>query len=70
MMTSRYVSNLNTYINERRCGQDRRKYSYTIHIPERRTGTDRRSMKERRSFLDRRNTFSGKISNKPEIKPK
>jgi hypothetical protein len=32
----------------RRLGTDRREFSYTIHIPERRSG------KERRSGLDRR----------------
>ena len=32
----------------RRLGFDRRQYSYTLHIPERRTGYDRRSGKDRR----------------------
>jgi hypothetical protein len=32
----------------RRLGIDRRKYSYTIHIPERRSGKDRRSGFDRR----------------------
>ena len=32
----------------RRSGGDRRKYSYTLHIPERRKGQDRRAGKDRR----------------------
>jgi len=32
----------------RRCGGDRRNYSYTLHIPERRNGPDRRSGTDRR----------------------
>jgi len=32
----------------RRCGGDRRNYSYTVHIPERRTGEERRSGEDRR----------------------
>jgi len=32
----------------RRCGGDRRNYSYTLHIPERRNGKDRRSGTDRR----------------------
>jgi len=32
----------------RRCGGDRRNYSYTLHIPERRSGKDRRSGTDRR----------------------
>ncbi len=32
----------------RRSGGDRRKYSYTLHVPERRSGDDRRSVKDRR----------------------
>ena len=35
----------------RRSGIERREYSYTAHIPERRSGTDRRSGDERRSVL-------------------
>ena len=38
----------------RRSGLDRRQYSYTGHIPERRTGEERRSGQERRSGADRR----------------
>jgi len=32
----------------RRSGGDRRNYSYTVHIPERRTGEERRSGEDRR----------------------
>jgi hypothetical protein len=32
----------------RRSGGDRRNYSYTLHIPERRSGKDRRSGADRR----------------------
>jgi hypothetical protein len=32
----------------RRSGGDRRKYSYTLYIPERRAGKDRRDGKDRR----------------------
>jgi hypothetical protein len=38
----------------RRAGIDRRHFSYTSHIPERRCGTDRREASDRRSGLDRR----------------
>jgi len=68
-MTRRYESSLKIYFNDRRCRQDRRKYSYTIHIPERRAGMDsmdRRSGKDRRSNLERRKTFR-QVTNKPEI---
>ena len=34
----------------RRSGGDRRNYSYTLHIPERRNGKDRRSGNDRRKF--------------------
>ena len=74
-MTKRHAHHLHHYFNDRRCGQDRRKYLYTIYIPERRKGTerrsmeDRRSMKDRRSFLERRKTLE-KIVNKPEMEIK
>jgi hypothetical protein len=68
-MTRRYESNLKTYFSDRRCGQDRRIYSYALHIPERRTGTDRRFIKDRRAFLERRK-ISGNIVKKPEIETK
>jgi len=34
----------------RRSGGDRRNYSYTLHIPERRLGNDRRSGEDRRKI--------------------
>ena len=34
----------------RRSGGDRRNYSYTLHIPERRSGEDRRNGIDRRQF--------------------
>jgi len=34
----------------RRSGGDRRNYSYTLHIPERRSGKDRRNGIDRRKF--------------------
>ena len=49
------------YSNERRKGNERRKFSYTIHLPERRSDMDRRS------GLERRNTPREKI-NKSEMK--
>ena len=38
----------------RRLGGDRRRFSYSVHIPERRPGSDRRSGLDRRVGLDRR----------------
>jgi len=38
----------------RRSGADRREYSYSAHLPERRSGLDRRSNFDRRSGIDRR----------------
>ena len=38
----------------RRSGVDRRYFSYSGHIPDRRFGDDRRSISDRRSGLDRR----------------
>lgn len=40
--------------NDRRSGIDRRRFSYSEHIPERRSGIDRRTGMDRRSGLDRR----------------
>jgi hypothetical protein len=34
----------------RRSGGDRRSYSYSVHLPERRSGKDRRSGVDRRRF--------------------
>ena len=38
------------YSNERRKGNERRKFSYTLHLPERRSATDRRIGLERRKI--------------------
>ena len=46
----------------RRSGLDRRVFSYTAHIPERRSGQDRRSGKDRRSRQDRRTLMDPTIS--------
>ncbi len=40
-----------------RSGIDRRQFSYSFHIPERRTTQDRRTGKDRRSGKDRRTTL-------------
>ena len=39
----------------RRLGIDRRQFSYTDHVPDRRRGHDRRSGRDRRFHIDRRN---------------
>ena len=39
----------------RRLGVDRRLFSYTSHIPDRRRGHDRRTGLDRRDHMDRRN---------------
>ena len=45
-MTRRYLP---PYFNDdRRRGKERRKFSYTRHLPERRTGKERRLASERR----------------------
>ena len=41
----------------RRLGVDRRQFSYTNHIPDRRLGKDRRSFSDRRSGLDQRSSI-------------
>jgi hypothetical protein len=46
----------------RRSGIDRRQFSYSEHIPERRSGGDRRRGKERRSGGDRRKRIEHVIS--------
>ena len=38
----------------RRSGTDLRHFSYSAHVPERRSGQDRRSGKDRRTGIDRR----------------
>ena len=47
-MTERYRRYLPPYFNDRRNGKERRKFSYTRHLPERRTGKERRLGSERR----------------------
>lgn len=41
-------------INERRSGSDRRQFTYTANISEKRTGMENRSKEERREYMDRR----------------
>ena len=41
----------------RRSGIDRRQFSYTEHIPARRSSNERRSSLDRRSKIDRRNVL-------------
>ncbi|MFZ7112169.1 MAG: hypothetical protein ACOWYE_10840 [Desulfatiglandales bacterium] len=41
-------------IEERRLGLDRRRFSYTCHIPERRCGQDRRCLQVKLSFTETR----------------
>ena len=45
----------------RRSGMDRRHFSYSDHIPERRIVADRRNGLDRRSGLDRRNDKDRKM---------
>ena len=47
-MTGHYGYYLPPYLNDRRSGRDRRKFLYTMHIPERRIGKERRLGSERR----------------------
>ena len=44
-MTGRYLP---PYLNDRRRRKERRQFSYTIHMPERRAGKERRLGSERR----------------------
>ena len=53
-MTGRYGHYLPPYFNDRRNGKERRKFLYTIHIPERRTRKERRLASERRNGKERR----------------
>ena len=39
----------------RRSGGERRNFSYSLHIPERRKNKERRKSKDRRQFLRRKN---------------
>ena len=51
------ISNISVQIDDnggRRSGMERRNFSYSDHIPERRNGGDRRSGFDRRSLIDRR----------------
>jgi len=47
-MSKPYGHYLPPYFNDRRRGKERRKFLYSMHIPELRTGKDRRSDLERR----------------------
>jgi hypothetical protein len=49
-MTGPYGHYLPPYFNDRRRGKERRKFSYTTHIPERRTRRERRLCLERRKI--------------------
>ena len=53
-MTGRYGHYLPPYFNDRRNGKERRKFLYTIHIPELRTRKERRLASERRNGKERR----------------
>jgi len=55
MSVSNIIWELRDY-GGRRSGIDRRYFSYSDHIPERRHAIDRRSYEERRSGQDRRDT--------------
>lgn len=47
----------------RRSGLDRRKFSYSAHIPERRQGLDRRSGRDRRQLMSiREKRHRGRVS--------
>ena len=48
------MNDLNLNNSDRRCELERRQYSYSSHIPERRSGKDRRSGEDRRSNIERR----------------
>ena len=52
-------SNLPPDNGGRRSGLERRRFQYTFHVPERRSGRDRRSGLDRRSSLDRRSMEPG-----------
>ena len=62
-MTRPYERYLPPYFNDRRRGKERRKFLYSMHIPELRTG------KDRRSGLERRKT-SRQMINKSEMRDK
>jgi hypothetical protein len=52
----------------RRLGIDRRQFSYTNHIPNRRQGHDRRTGLDRRSLIDRRNGEIPTRKNKKDLR--
>ena len=47
----------------RRSGIDRRQFSYTVHIPERRCADERRSGIDRRGRKDRRKSMDASVNN-------
>ena len=47
-MIEKKENSISTDNGGRRSGGDRRTYSYTLHVPERRSGADRREGKDRR----------------------
>ena len=47
-MIEKKQNGISTDNGGRRSGGDRRTYSYTLHVPERRSGADRREGKDRR----------------------
>ena len=49
-MSERYEKMISTDNGGRRCGSERRNFSYTVHIPERRRGEDRRCGDDRRQM--------------------
>ena len=57
-----YLSYTLTDHGGRRIGIDRRRFSYSEHIPERRCGVDRRSGKDRRLGVDRRSGMNRRAS--------
>ena len=52
----------------RRLGVDRRQFSYTNHIPDRRRGNDRRTGLDRRDNIDRRSRKVIKIKNGKDLR--
>ncbi|HDM10207.1 MAG TPA: hypothetical protein ENF92_06795 [Desulfobacteraceae bacterium] len=53
----------------RRSGIDRREFSYSSHIPERRSGRERRSGKDRRSGFDRRSGHDRRSGRERRLQP-
>ena len=52
----------------RRSGIDRRQFSYSYHIPEKRSSKDRRNGIDRRSGLDQRSGIARRIAKVIEMK--